>query len=262
MASLCESDSCPNDSELSDDNDSSSLEDFSESYDETTGVQDDSFLGSEALKSLRFKRRSSTTRDVQKESTPKGPQTKRVKVNSAPSKAASSRSKSVSDRRERRLSAPESLSRKSKQPSSVPSSNPSSSKTPENGRRSTGSRETHQTPSGRSHGQRPPQCGRSQHQNSLEMSEGDDEFTDDFSEQPVKSVLGEITNMLGTVIKRLEKTESKLESMERKFISNSSSGSSSERMTKKKSIPKVVRVSISIHNGNIRTCMSNKLTLN
>ena len=64
------------------------------------------------------------------------------------------------------------------------------------------------------------------------------------TERPINAVLGEITNMLGTVIKRLEKTESKLESMERRLVNNSS-GSSSKQATKKRCVPKVVRVSIS-----------------
>jgi hypothetical protein len=46
--------------------------------------------------------------------------------------------------------------------------------------------------------------------------------------------LDEISNMLGTVIKRLEKTESKLESMERQLEKSSfSSGSSSELFPKR-----------------------------
>lgn len=37
-------------------------------------------------------------------------------------------------------------------------------------------------------------------------------------DHPMSSVLGEISNMLSTVIKRLEKTESRLESMECRLI--------------------------------------------
>lgn len=57
---------------------------------------------------------------------------------------------------------------------------------------------------------------------------------------PSDSVLGNITNILGTVIKHLDWTESKLESMERKLNTPSSSaGSGAER---KRSVPPVVRV--------------------
>ena len=74
----------------------------------------------------------------------------------------------------------------------------------------------------------------------------DSEYDPTDHERPIKSVLGEISNMLGTVIKRLEKTESKLESMERRLEkSSSSSGSSSEAISKKK-VPQVVRVSQAI----------------
>ena len=55
-------------------------------------------------------------------------------------------------------------------------------------------------------------------ENHPERSDGE-EFEHDPTdhEWPIKSVLGEISNTLGTVIKRLEKTESKLESMERRL---------------------------------------------
>ena len=57
--------------------------------------------------------------------------------------------------------------------------------------------------------------------------------------------------MLGSVNKRLEKTESKLESMERK-LEKTSSGSSSEGVSKKKFVPQVVRV------RNLLTCVAFK----
>ena len=79
-----------------------------------------------------------------------------------------------------------------------------------------------------------------------ESVEGSEESTPNQMERPIGAVLGEITNMLGTVIKRLDKTELKLESMERKLSNTSSSGSSLERAcaAKKRDVPKVVRVSI------------------
>ena len=46
----------------------------------------------------------------------------------------------------------------------------------------------------------------------------------------------------GTVLKRLEKTESKLESVERRLEKTSSSGSSSESVVRKRIVPQVVRV--------------------
>ena len=59
----------------------------------------------------------------------------------------------------------------------------------------------------------------------------------------LSNVLGNITNMLESVIEPLGKTESKLESMERKLNSPafSSAGSGAER---KRSVPPVVRVSV------------------
>ena len=55
--------------------------------------------------------------------------------------------------------------------------------------------------------------------------------------------LGNITNMLGTVIERLDKTESKLESIERKINSPLSSSATSGAEAKRK-IPTIVRVSV------------------
>ena len=55
--------------------------------------------------------------------------------------------------------------------------------------------------------------------------------------------LGEITNLLGTVVKRLEKTEMKLQSIEEKLNSSSSSSAGSS-VEKKMIVPQVVRVSI------------------
>ena len=55
--------------------------------------------------------------------------------------------------------------------------------------------------------------------------------------------LGNITNMLGIVIERLDKTESKLESMERKINSPLSSSATSGAEAKRK-IPTIVRVSV------------------
>ena len=65
----------------------------------------------------------------------------------------------------------------------------------------------------------------------------------------VSSVLGDISNMLGTVLKKLEKHESKLEFVEHRLervLSSGSSGSSgsSDSGTKRKTIPQVVRVCI------------------
>ena len=76
-----------------------------------------------------------------------------------------------------------------------------------------------------------------------EVSDMDDEGPikgDD--DRQIMSVLGEISNMLGTVLKRLEKTESKLESVERRLEKTSSSGSSSESVVRKRIVPQVVRV--------------------
>ena len=56
----------------------------------------------------------------------------------------------------------------------------------------------------------------------------------------ISSVLGEITNMLGTVIERLDKTESKLHSMERQLMTPSSSAASGS--DNKRIVPTVVRV--------------------
>ena len=56
----------------------------------------------------------------------------------------------------------------------------------------------------------------------------------------LSSVLGEITNMLGTVIERLDKTESKLDSMERQLKTPSSSAASGS--DGKRTVPTVVRV--------------------
>lgn len=59
--------------------------------------------------------------------------------------------------------------------------------------------------------------------------------------ESLSAVLGNITNMLGTIIERLDKQESKLESMERKINTPSSSaGSGSDNRRK---VPTVVRVS-------------------
>ena len=58
--------------------------------------------------------------------------------------------------------------------------------------------------------------------------------------ESLSAVLGNITNMLGTVIERLDKQESKLESMERKINTPSSGGSGSDNRRK---VPTVVRVS-------------------
>ena len=62
--------------------------------------------------------------------------------------------------------------------------------------------------------------------------------------ESLSAVLGNITNMLGTVIERLDKTESKLQPVERKLNSPSSSNSSaaSGADTKRK-IPTIIRVS-------------------
>lgn len=58
--------------------------------------------------------------------------------------------------------------------------------------------------------------------------------------ESLSAVLGNITNMLGTVIERLDKQESKLESMERKINTPSSSaGSGSDNRRK---VPTIVRV--------------------
>lgn len=59
--------------------------------------------------------------------------------------------------------------------------------------------------------------------------------------ESLSAVLGNITNMLGTVIERLDKQESKLESMERKINTPSSSGGSGSDNRRK--VPTVVRVS-------------------
>ena len=56
----------------------------------------------------------------------------------------------------------------------------------------------------------------------------------------LSSVLGEITNMLGSVIERLDKTESKLNSMERQLKTPSSSAASGS--DGKRTVPTVVRV--------------------
>lgn len=61
--------------------------------------------------------------------------------------------------------------------------------------------------------------------------------------ESLSAVLGNITNMLGAVIERLDKTESKLESMERKLNSPSSSSAASGADTKRK-IPIIVRISL------------------
>ena len=60
--------------------------------------------------------------------------------------------------------------------------------------------------------------------------------------ETLSAALGNITNMLGSVIERLDKTESKLESMERKLNSPSSSSSGSGADAKRK-VPTIVRVS-------------------
>ena len=78
---------------------------------------------------------------------------------------------------------------------------------------------------------------------SPEVSDMDDEDpVKGGTDHPILSVLGEISNMLGTVLKRLEKTESKLESVERRLEKTSSSGSSSESVVRKRIVPQVVRV--------------------
>ena len=61
--------------------------------------------------------------------------------------------------------------------------------------------------------------------------------------ESLSAVLGNITNTLGAVMERLDKTESKLESMERKLNSPSSSSAASGADTKRK-IPIIVRVSL------------------
>ena len=79
----------------------------------------------------------------------------------------------------------------------------------------------------------------------------------------ISSLLGDISNTLGTVVKKLEKHELKLELMERRLH-----GSSSDSSTRKKSLPQVVRVCfISIFNFNscqllrVFECYSSKLTI-
>lgn len=74
----------------------------------------------------------------------------------------------------------------------------------------------------------------------LSGSSSIDHPTPDSIPDSIQTTLGEISSMLGTVIKRLERNELKLESMERKLAS-STSGSCSES-TIKKTVPKVVRV--------------------
>ena len=70
----------------------------------------------------------------------------------------------------------------------------------------------------------------------------DDDPVKGGTDRPISSVLGEISNMLGTVLKGLEKTESKLESVKRRLETTSSSGSSSESVVRKRIVPQVVRV--------------------
>ena len=64
----------------------------------------------------------------------------------------------------------------------------------------------------------------------------------DEERESLSAALGNITNMLGAVIERLDKTESKLESMERKINTPSSSSSGSGTDNRRK-VPTVVRVS-------------------
>ena len=62
------------------------------------------------------------------------------------------------------------------------------------------------------------------------------------SESNLTAVLGDISNMLGKVMERLDRTESKIESMERSLNSQpSSSGASGSEHRRK--VPTVVRVS-------------------
>ena len=68
----------------------------------------------------------------------------------------------------------------------------------------------------------------------LQLGETTDEYNND---QPVVNVLQNISNQLGTLVKRLEKTESKLELMEQKLETTSS-------VSRKEVVPPVVRVCI------------------
>ena len=71
------------------------------------------------------------------------------------------------------------------------------------------------------------------------LNMGTSERSDDHASS-VSYALGEITNMIGKVIDRLDKTESKLESMERKLLTSSSSSASGSEH--KRIVPAVVRV--------------------
>ena len=65
---------------------------------------------------------------------------------------------------------------------------------------------------------------------------------DSSSGSNMTSVLGDISNMLGKVLERLDKSESKIESMERTLrLQSSSSGMSGSEHRRK--VPTVVRVS-------------------
>ena len=63
-----------------------------------------------------------------------------------------------------------------------------------------------------------------------------------FSGSNITSVQGDISNILGKVLERLDKTESKIESMERNLQSQSSSSGVSGSEHRRK-VPTVVRVS-------------------
>ena len=69
--------------------------------------------------------------------------------------------------------------------------------------------------------------------------------SDDHSSSTLATALGELTNTLNQVVKRLEKTETRIRSMEEKIDSHSTSLSSSSNDSRKKSrtIPVIVRVS-------------------
>ena len=236
-ASFSGNESSPSDSELSDEC-SPSLVD--QSLEEDSGDSEDvsgfPFNLDGLADSLRFKKRSRCRSLV---CTPKDQGSKKRKINSAPSTKASSHHAMSNAGKKGHSSG----ARKS-QPSStpVPGGNQSSthhyeSRPSSSERRPTSGKFVGNTPSSR--GQDSSFVRRVR-----EAVEGSEEPTPDQTERPIGAVLGEITNMLGTVIKRLDKTELKLESMERKLSNTSSSGSSSERTAKKRDVPKVVRVSI------------------
>lgn len=241
--------SSPSDSALSDECSPSlvdqSLEDDSSDSEDVSGFP---FDLDGLADSLRFKKRSRCRSLV---CTPKNQGSKKRKINSAPSTKASSHH-TVSNAGKKGRSSSAHVSQPSFTP--VPGGNLSSthqyesppSSSEQSQRRPTAARSRQfvgNTPNSR--GQDSRCSGRVR-----EAVEGSEEPTPDQTERPIGAVLGEITNMLGTVIKRLDKTELKLESMERKLINTSSSGSSSERTgtAKKRDVPKVVRVSSYIYN--------------